>query len=528
MMSFGDKQTVQTETESVHAATRSGSHEKLQSESVSAFLENATLHGARFLLVGNVYRRLFWTLALLSSVGYCVVQIYETLDAFGERPFSTKITTKTLIKTENVSFPAITICNFNAFNRRRYKSFFRKRINFSDEEVERDLEEFEKVRTSRTPSSFSDEVVAKYPVLKWRALNESRHHLVIFSHIIEEMLLPNSSIREACTIGDKPCSSKNFKSSYNSQFGQCFTFNSGEDESPVINASLAGQLGGLKLNLNIERNSYLIDSSNPYVGLIVLVHDQKSFPCMEQFGFAVKPGVRTLCAIKRKKLINLESPYSTNCTRSRSLQMLTNTSYTYSKPVCLMECINKYVTEKCGCRPIEYKVPDNQSILLCSPRDVVLCIEPKYAEFLASEEKVQCEESCTQPCEHIEYETSLSYSDLQRGVFIKWLNSFQNTTENFALYENFLNMTYAEQKDYIDENIVSLDIYYQDLNYDEIEQIPKFEPWSLIANLGGNFGLFLGISLLSFLELLDFIFRTIWYFICKLKLGRNEMKVRAT
>ena len=72
------------------------------------------------------------------------------------------------------------------------------------------------------------------------------------------------------------------------------------------------------------------------------------------------------------------------------------------------------------------------------------------AEFLASEEKVQCEESCTQPCEHIEYETSLSYSDLQRGVFIKWLNSFQNTTENFALYENFLNMTYAEQKDYIE------------------------------------------------------------------------------
>ena len=295
---FGDKQTVQAGTESVHAATRSGSHERLQSESVSAFLENATLHGARFLLVGNVYRRLFWTLALLSSIGYCVVQIYETLDAFGDRPFSTKITTK----TENVSFPAITICNFNSFNRRRYKSFIRKGNNFSDEEVERDLAQFEKVRTSRTPSSFSDEVVAKYPVLKWRVPNESLHHLVIFSHIIEEMLLPKSSIREPCTIGDKPCSSKNFKSSYNSQFGQCFTFNSGQDESPVINASLAGQLGGLKLTLNIERNSYLIDSSNPYVGLIVLVHDQKSFPCMEQFGFAVKPGVRTLCAIKRKKV----------------------------------------------------------------------------------------------------------------------------------------------------------------------------------------------------------------------------------
>ena len=314
---FGDKQTVQAETESVHAATRSGTHERLQRESVSAFLENATLHGARFLLVGNVYRRLFWTLALLSSLGYCFVQVYETLDAFGERPFSTKITTKTLMKTENVPFPAITICNFNCFNRRRYKSYVRKRNIFSDDEVERNLEQFEKVWTVRTSSSFSDEVVAKHPELIWRAPNESFHHLVIFSHIIEEMLLPKSIIREACTIDDKPCSAKNFKSSYNSQYGQCFTFNSGQDESPVINASLAGQLGGLKLNLNIERNSYLIDSSNPYVGLIVLVHDQKSFPNMEQFGFAVKPGMRTLCAIKRKKvrwkeqlfLINFFEPF---------------------------------------------------------------------------------------------------------------------------------------------------------------------------------------------------------------------------
>lgn len=37
----------------------------------------------------------------------------------------------------------------------------------------------------------------------------------------------------------------------------------------------------------------------------------------------------------------------------------------------------------------------------------------------------------------------------------------------------------------------------------------------LPANLGGNFGLFLGISLLSILEILDFIFKRIWCLIRK-------------
>lgn len=68
-------------------------------------------------------------------------------------------------------------------------------------------------------------------------------------------------------------------------------------------------------------------------------------------------------------------------------------------------------------------------------------------EFVLSKEKADCEESCTQPCEQTEYETTLSYAGLQRDVFIKWLNSSQDTT---GMYENFLKMTYSEKKEYIE------------------------------------------------------------------------------
>ena len=99
-----------------------------------------------------------------------------------------------------------------------------------------------------------------------------------------------------------PCGSSNFSSFINSVFGQCYTFNSGHYGFPLINATMAGHLNGLKLLLHVERDSYLDSPTNPYVGLKVLVHDQQTFPFMEQFGFAVQPGVRTLCAIRRKKV----------------------------------------------------------------------------------------------------------------------------------------------------------------------------------------------------------------------------------
>ena len=65
---------------------------------------------------------------------------------------------------------------------------------------------------------------------------------------------------------------------------------------------MAGHLNGLKLLLHVERDSYLDNPTNPFVGLIVLVHDQNTFPFMEQFGFVVQPGVRNLCALKKKEV----------------------------------------------------------------------------------------------------------------------------------------------------------------------------------------------------------------------------------
>ena len=285
----------------VNQPCKSDESRETQTESLSSFMEATTLHGARFLFTGNVFRRLLWALSLISCFIVCIYQVYQTVDAFDNRPFNTKMTTKTPNKN-HLPFPAVTLCNFNFFNRRRYTQMM-SRNNLSSDVIERNLDTFVEMMTG-SKAFFTNRSKQQNAYLFLRQYGEvqvSNHYLAMFSHLIEEMLLP-SPIFESCDINGINCGPKNFTSFVSSVFGQCYTFNSGKVHHPTIKATMAGHLNGLKLLLNIEKNSYLDNAVNPFAGLTVLVHDQQTLPFMEQFGFAVRPGVRTLCAIKRKKV----------------------------------------------------------------------------------------------------------------------------------------------------------------------------------------------------------------------------------
>ena len=53
---------------------------------------------------------------------------------------------------------------------------------------------------------------------------------------------------------------------------------------------------------------------------------------------------------------------------------------------------------------------------------------------------------------------------------------------------------------------LKLKAYYKDLNYLLISQEIKMEITDLVANIGGLFGLFLGASFLSFIEIFLLLF----------------------
>ncbi len=54
-----------------------------------------------------------------------------------------------------------------------------------------------------------------------------------------------------------------------------------------------------------------------------------------------------------------------------------------------------------------------------------------------------------------------------------------------------------------------VNIYFNDISYTKITQVPIVNGVGLLSNIGGVFGLFLGASLLTFMEIFEFLFKVI-------------------
>ena len=57
----------------------------------------------------------------------------------------------------------------------------------------------------------------------------------------------------------------------------------------------------------------------------------------------------------------------------------------------------------------------------------------------------------------------------------------------------------------IRKNYYYLNIYYSDLKYTNISEKPMSSIFDIVSNIGGILGLFIGISFLSFAELLELL-----------------------
>lgn len=268
-------------------------------ETFKGFLLDTTLHGARFMHSESLVRRLAWTIMLSVSLGFCNYMAFGTLTDYFDRPFNTRTSSRSSPKN-GLTFPAVTLCNFNPLNIHRVIHF--ENASHDIEEVKR-LKQISKVLTLSN-EAFTDGFLHKFSDILSRENLES--FLRLYSHQMEDMLLPNfPPTRFSCSFGGLVCGPENFTSFASFLFGQCHTFNLGQNGRPLLNATVAGRRSGLRLLLNTQRDSYIDNPSSPLVGITVLVHDSYNFPFMDEYGFAVEPGTHTFCSIQMKKVRTL-------------------------------------------------------------------------------------------------------------------------------------------------------------------------------------------------------------------------------
>lgn len=265
-------------------------------EALKCFMLDTTLHGARFVFAKSLPRSCLWTLILIGSFAFCQYHTYECWMQFLQRPFSIGITLKSP-KESTLTFPAVTLCNVNPQN---VQTALHLRDVQSKEDVKQIIDDVNKL-LQFSKESISEDILKRYPELFDRDKIVARW--TFNSHRIGEMLLPSiPPTYTSCSFDGVLCGAENFSSFASSSFGQCYTFNSGQNGSQLLKTRMPGKNNGLKLRLNIQRNGYVKYPKNPYAGITVLVHDQNNFPVMEEYGFFVEPGTHTFIAVKMKKV----------------------------------------------------------------------------------------------------------------------------------------------------------------------------------------------------------------------------------
>ncbi|XP_050824547.1 amiloride-sensitive sodium channel subunit beta isoform X1 [Gopherus flavomarginatus] len=302
----------------------------------------------------------------------------------------------------------------------------------------------------------------------------------------------------ACLYGAEPCSYRNFTQIYHPDHGNCYIFNWGMDEEALISSNPGAEFG-LKLILDISQQDYI-----PYLtstaGARLMLHEQKSFPFLKDQGIYAMSGTETSIGVLVDELERMGYPYS-DCTMNgsdvpvKNLYNEYNTSY--SIQACLRSCFQAQMFENCGCG--HYLFPLPEGVNYCNNED-----DPDWAYCYSSlrssiRHRQFCIDSCKETCNDTQYKMTISMADWPSEASEDWIF-------HILSYERDLSTNVT-----LDRNgIIKLNIYFQEYNYRTISESAATTIVWLLSSLGGQFGFWMGGSVLCLIEFGEIIIDFLW------------------
>uniref|UniRef100_A0A674CUH9 Acid sensing ion channel subunit family member 4 n=1 Tax=Salmo trutta TaxID=8032 RepID=A0A674CUH9_SALTR len=450
-----------------------GDKESLIEESCSppakdlvGFANSSSLHGINHIFVSGRLgiRQTLWALAFLASLALFLYQAAKCAISYLEHPHVTALNEEA---SPEMVFPAVTICNINRF---RFSALT-------------DADIYHLANLTGLPPKNRDghkPTDLDYPAPDMQDIfNRTGHQL-------DEML-------KSCNFSGQNCSAEDFSVVY-TRYGKCYTFNG--NKSTSRKTKQGGMGNGLEIMLDIQQDEYLpiwkeTNETSLEAGIRVQIHSQDEPPYIHQLGFGVSPGFQTFVSCQEQRLTYLPQPWG-NC-RSTSDQMIPGYD-TYSISACRLRCETKEVLRECNCRMVHMPGCNN---LLCVPA------------LLQKSTGDTC--PCETPCNLTRYGKELSMVKIP--------------SKGSARY---LSRKYDKSEEYIRDNFLVLDIFFEALNYETIEQKKAYDVAGLLGDIGGQMGLFIGASILTILEILDYVYEVIKHRLQRLLRPQKDEKKQQT
>ena len=168
---------------------------------------------------------------------------------------------------------------------------------------------------------------------------------------------------------------------------------------------------------------------------------------------------------------------------------------------CIGRCVHKAKMRVCQCGEFH-----------CETVEKELCGAEIHQKMVLMN---NCSAECPNQCETNRTETSLSMSEFPTYSYM-----------DFMLNKPFFRRVYENRtvdRSKLKKSLAKINVFYDELKLTTVSQKAKISFESLISDIGGTLGVFLGASFLSFMEIFEVIMLVLQHF-CKNIIGKSFKK----
>lgn len=399
----------------------------------------------------------FWIIILIIGVIGCVSQVGQYLVSYYKYPVVVDIET---INTNRDGFPSVTICNMNAVRNKFLPCVKDKNMEGCPDQSSHTIlnnsmeneQPFCGISSITSNTTFSED----YFYLSELLYSVNYKTRVKYGHQLKDFFVK-------CEFnGDYDCKEFQITNSY--IYGNCFTFNA--DGS--MSTRYVGPSSGLHLELNLEVDEYVNYTES--LGVRVQIHESSLPHDIESKGVTLSPGFEHYIAITKSEISRLPTPYKDNCK---------NYDVGDSQKLCIINCTDKEIQTKCFCTISKNDLDDD--IQKCDMKKALV-----FCCVYVVKNRTSCD--CPLACHELEYTIKLSSAS--------WPSKM--------LYEKKLDKINGSFDDFRNSHL-RLKIYCDKLDYSKYNQNAAYQSSELFSLIGGQMGLWLGLSLIAIFECLESI-----------------------
>ncbi|KRF94123.1 pickpocket protein 28 [Drosophila mojavensis] len=515
------------------------------------YFQHSSLHGVQYL--GEETRpkkdRIFWLFAFLLSICCCATLILSAYNKWNETPVIVSFAERST-PVWNIPFPAVTICSetkrvlqsqsnntfanlYSQYTAERHNSHVFQPPNVTSKE----LEEFRTMLHVCNTHSIQQDM----PLIPGDNLD--------YPKVLERMLPPFDRYFFYCRWLSRfnECD-KYFRPTLTEE-GICYTFNglrptdiyrkgtyqyhqsaenvskskwsldkgydaSCDVETYPARVLSAGARSGIFMTLQSFEQEVDYACRGPVQGFKVLLHAPDDVPQVSKQFVRIPMGREVLIAVKPNMITMSEGiaeydPQRRQCFlgHERPLRFFK----VYSESNCELECLANFTLAKCGC--VKFSMPRSLDMPVCS-ENKIHCYHMAERELLVREfhrvRKLNAKGASSDgrpmetACNCMPACTSLVYNA-------------ETSQANFDLHE----MLAAEGdtdflRDYPGSQMSRLSIYFKQNQFITSKRSELYGVTDFLANCGGIFGLFMGFSILSLVEV-------VYYFTLRFGVNLKQM-----